>query len=102
MNTIQNKLASLKLATRWCGSCRQLLLAGAVFLLAGSGAYAADGSFAAPFPIGGAWGTYTADNSNSFPAVGTPNIAGNPPVAPVWFQFTATNDGDVTSLFRAS
>jgi uncharacterized delta-60 repeat protein len=96
VNTIQNKLASLKLATRWCGSCRQLLLAGAVFLLAGSGAYAADGSFAAPFPIGGAWGTYTADNSNSFPAVGTPNIAGNPPVAPVWFQFTATNDGEVT------
>jgi uncharacterized delta-60 repeat protein len=56
----------------------------------------AQGTFANPIPIGGYWGSTNVDNTSSFPDAGMPNIAGVIPSAPVWFQFYATNDGEVS------
>lgn len=99
MNTIQNQLAGLKLAVRPLSAARQLWLACAVVCLTGTAAYAvpeASGTFGSPLSISGAWGSLPVDNTSSFADPGTPNIAGQIPSAPVWFQFTATNDGEVT------
>ena len=53
-------------------------------------------SFFSPIVITGDWGSTNADNTASSPDSGTPNIAGNAPNAPVWFQWTAPASGEVT------
>jgi len=52
-------------------------------------------SFASPIAISGVWGSNTVDNSSAVADPGSPSIAGFAPTAPVWFQWTATQDGDV-------
>jgi len=53
-------------------------------------------SFSTPLVISGEWSSTTVDNTQGAPEVGDPVIAGNPPTAPVWFQWTAPADGEVT------
>ncbi len=53
-------------------------------------------SFASPIQISGDWGSVTANNTLGAPETGDPTIAGNPPTAPVWFQWTAPASGEVT------
>ena len=52
-------------------------------------------SFAGAEVITGAWGSVTNDNSGVIADVGAPNNAGNPPNAPLWYQWTAPYDGVV-------
>ena len=53
-------------------------------------------SFFSPIVISGDWGSTNADNTAGSPDSGTPNIAGNAPNAPVWFQWTAPASGEVS------
>ncbi|HEY3763382.1 MAG TPA: Calx-beta domain-containing protein [Verrucomicrobiae bacterium] len=53
-------------------------------------------TFESPLPISGVWGATTADNSSASTENGDPNVAGYPPNAPVWFQWTAPQSGVVT------
>lgn len=53
-------------------------------------------SFASPIQLSGDWGSVTANNTLGVPETGDPTIAGNPPTAPVWFQWTAPASGEVT------
>lgn len=97
MNTIRKKLADFTTAGRQWVSDRIKLAACLVAVLAGVTAQADPaGTFSDPIPIGSAWGSVTVDNSTAVASPQDPLIAGNAPFAPVWFQFTATNDGEVT------
>ena len=51
--------------------------------------------FTNPVVIGGNSGSATVDNTGAVPDTNAPAIAGNPPNAPVWFAWTATNSGEV-------
>ena len=53
-------------------------------------------SFFSPAGIAGDWGVTNVSNVASVPDTGMPSIAGNTPNAPVWFQWTAPADGEVT------
>jgi uncharacterized delta-60 repeat protein len=53
-------------------------------------------SFSTPVVVSGDWGSVTVNNSLGSPEIGDPTIAGNPPTAPVWFQWTAPLNGVVT------
>jgi len=69
-----------------------MILAG----LAGSICHvAAQGTFGNPIVISGGWGNITQDNTGFASLPGEPSIAGIAPNAPVWFQWTATQDGEV-------
>lgn len=52
-------------------------------------------SFYTPQILTGDWGSVTNDNSTNTPDHGCPNIAGFTPNAPVWYQWTAPQDGVV-------
>ena len=52
-------------------------------------------SFDSAQVLTGDWGVVTNDNSGVIPQPGTPNIAGFPPFAPLWYVWTAPKDGDV-------
>lgn len=41
------------------------------------------------------WGEATNDNTGVIPDVGAPSVAGSPPNAPLWYQWTAPQDGVV-------
>lgn len=73
---------------------------GAVFiLLAGLvvNSASAQTSFYTPqvLTVAGKWGAVTNDNTGVIPDTGAPNIAGNAPNAPLWYQWTAPADGVV-------
>ena len=53
-------------------------------------------SFTNRVVLTGVWGSTNVDNSSSTPEPGEPSIAGYPPNAPVWYQWTAPQDGEVT------
>ena len=53
-------------------------------------------SFFSPLVISGSYGTTNVDNTGGLPENGDPNIAGFAPAAPVWFQWTAPADGEVS------
>jgi uncharacterized delta-60 repeat protein len=53
-------------------------------------------SFETPLVINGTWGATNVNNTGGAPEIGDPNIAGFSPVAPVWVQWTAPADGEVT------
>jgi hypothetical protein len=55
----------------------------------------AQGTFGNPIVISGGWGNITQDNTGFTSSPGEPSIAGIAPNAPVWFQWTATQDGEV-------
>jgi len=55
----------------------------------------AQGTFGNPIVISGGWGNITQDNTGFTSSPGEPSIAGVTPNAPVWFQWTATQDGEV-------
>ncbi len=65
-------------------------------LLANAGHASLPGTFSSPIAIGGAWGSTSVDNSFYTADPGTPNLAGFPAQSPVWFKFSATNDGEVS------
>jgi len=53
-------------------------------------------SFLSPIIISGAWGATNANNTFGAPEIGDPAIAGSPAYAPVWFQWKAPANGEVT------
>jgi uncharacterized delta-60 repeat protein len=53
-------------------------------------------NFASAEVISGDWGVVTNDNVGVTADVGTPNIAGFAPKSPLWYQWTAPQDGVVT------
>ena len=53
-------------------------------------------SFFSPAVITGNWGATNVSNLASVPDTGMPSLAGYTPNAPVWFQWTAPADGEVT------
>lgn len=97
VKTIQNKLlktqTSMMQKKQWNSRpIAVLLLAGLLFDVRVD---AADGSFATPYMISGAWGITNVDNSAALPS-GSLAIGGNVQIRPVWFKFTAPSDGEVT------
>jgi len=52
-------------------------------------------NFNSPTALTGAWGGITQDNTGATPLPGEPSVAGVAPNAPVWFQWTAPQDGEV-------
>jgi len=48
-----------------------------------------------PVVISGGSGSTSVDNTGFSYEIGDPSIAGAPPFAPVWFQWTAPQDGEV-------
>jgi uncharacterized delta-60 repeat protein len=69
-----------------------VILAG---LLGGVHHAAAQGTFGNPILISGVWGS-ASTNDFTFPApLHEPSVAGVTPYAPVWFQWTAPQDGEV-------
>jgi uncharacterized delta-60 repeat protein len=56
---------------------------------------AGQGTFGNPIVISGAWGNISQDNTGFTAPAGEPSIAGATPNAPVWFQWTAPQDGVV-------
>ncbi|MGA2246808.1 MAG: Calx-beta domain-containing protein, partial [Verrucomicrobiota bacterium] len=52
-------------------------------------------NFASSEVIAGQWGSITNDNTGAAPSVGEPSIAGSPPNAPLWYQWTAPYSGVV-------
>ncbi|HUA67801.1 MAG TPA: hypothetical protein VMA13_04570, partial [Candidatus Saccharimonadales bacterium] len=55
----------------------------------------AQSSFSSPQVLTGDWGSVTNDNTGNIPDPGFLGIAGNFPYAPIWYQWTAPQDGDV-------
>src|SRR5882724_4771011 len=55
----------------------------------------AQASFSSPQVLSGDWGFVTNDNTGVVPDPGAPSIAGLPPHAPLWYAWTATQDGEV-------
>src|SRR5581483_5276384 len=53
------------------------------------------GTFADPFILDGGWGNTTVDNTGFFPEQSGIVIGGYGAVSPVWYQWTAPQDGDV-------
>src|ERR1700761_5737756 len=53
-------------------------------------------NFASAQVLTGNWGTVTNDNTGVTPDIGTPSIAGFAAHAPLWYQWTAPEDGEVT------
>ena len=53
-------------------------------------------SFLTPIIISGEWGATNADNTGGSAELGDPAISGNAAYAPVWFQWKAPADGEVT------
>lgn len=53
-------------------------------------------SFFSPLIISGIFGSTNVDNTPGLPESGDPNIAGFAPSAPVWLQWVAPADGEVT------
>jgi len=52
-------------------------------------------TFASAQVISGTWGTVTNSNVGVVPSDNPPNIAGNPPNAPLWYSWTAPQSGEV-------
>ena len=94
---IMQKLTSLRLGSLVSAS---LLKLGAILiLLTGLMVDAArtQDSFATAEDLGSAeWGAVTDDNTGVVPDNGTPNIGGFAPNAPLWYKWTAPQDGVVT------
>jgi uncharacterized delta-60 repeat protein len=67
----------------------------AVLLLLTVNTGRAQTSFASPQVLAGDYGLVTFDNTGVVPDVGAPTIAGLPPTATIWFQWTTTNSGEV-------
>ena len=97
MNTIEPKLYQTRAGGHLisCMCVARTLLMLVAFALAAVKASAADGSFGAPYLIGGTWGVTNVDNSSAVPS-GSLAIGGNVQQRPVWFKFTAPSDGEVT------
>jgi len=53
-------------------------------------------NFASAQMISGDWGTVANTNTGVIPDIGAPNIDGFAPNAPLWYQWTAPQDGVVT------
>jgi len=53
-------------------------------------------SFLTPVVLNGEWGSTNVDNTGGGPEIGDPAIAGEPAFSPVWFQWTAPADGEVS------
>jgi uncharacterized delta-60 repeat protein len=53
------------------------------------------GTFSDPIVISGGWGNVSQDNFGFAPEIGAPSVGGLPQNAPVWFQWTAPQDGEV-------
>lgn len=51
--------------------------------------------FASATVLTGEWGVVSNNNTGATADVGAPNIAGFPPNHPLWYQWTASHDGDV-------
>ncbi len=53
------------------------------------------GNYTNATSLTGVWGSITQDNTDATPLPGEPSIAGFAPNAPVWYQWTAPQDGEV-------
>ena len=84
------KLQNLASGTGWV-KLGLLMLAGLIVANAGRG----QDSFYAPQPLSGDYGSVANDNSGFKADPSAPNIAGFPPNAPLWYQWTASSDGEV-------
>ncbi|HEX9046739.1 MAG TPA: Calx-beta domain-containing protein, partial [Verrucomicrobiae bacterium] len=91
MKTINFRLCSQKIAIKGSRLLAAALLVVGIF----TGTARAQYSFAGAQVLSGDFGAVTNDNSLSIPDVGAPNIAGSAPRAPLWYQWTASHDGEV-------
>ena len=57
---------------------------------------ATNDTFAAATLISGEWGSITGCNTNAVPEPGDPNNAGFAPAYPIWYKWTAPQDGEVS------
>ncbi len=90
------KLTSLRFGS--LVSASPLKLGAVLILLAGLmvNVARAQDSFAGAEDLGSApWGSITNNNTGVVPDTGTPNTAGYPPHAPLWYPWTAPQDGVV-------
>ena len=66
-----------------------------VLIVAQTGWVKAQTSFSSPQVLTGDWGSVTNDNTGNVPDPGFSGIAGFLPFAPVWYQWTAPQSGEV-------
>lgn len=97
MNAYQNNLMAKLFAVvaSFRGTASKLVAMLAFAGIMASQVRADDGSFSDPYRVGGYWGTTNVLNSLALPS-GIGTIGGKVESLPVWFKFTATNDGVVT------
>ena len=66
-----------------------------ILIVVQAGFVSAQTSFGLPQILTGSWGAVTNDNTGNIPDAGFTGIAGFYPNAPVWYQWTAPQDGEV-------